>query len=154
MPIDFPPRALAPPGSALDPAADVLFYRILKEHPELPDFSVEFGSEPSRRTPPWVRVAVVRYLEPHSRGESTPIASLDVYAEDGLAAGDIARSISTAWPYLKKVTVPGEGYVSGAWVEVEAYRLDEPADAENASPLARFHLEVGLRIHPEPQGAP
>ena len=132
------------------PLADVMAYRLLSEHPRLAsyDLTVDFTSDPSTRTIPWLRVQTVRYLESHRPGESTPVISIDVYGATALASAEIATRIATIWPLLTKVNMTDEGYISGAWVEVEPYRMDEPVEAASAETIARYHLEVGLRLHP------
>ena len=152
MTVLFPDNAV-PTDYARRPLGDLVVYWVLKEHPALADrnLTLEFGDDPSSRVPPWVRVSLVRYLEPSSPGEQTPIIALDVYDTDALAAGDTAQLIAAVWPYLKKVTVTNESaYISGAWVEVDPYRLAEPDEASTGDDVARYHLEVGIRLHPTP----
>ena len=130
------------------PVEDVVLYRLLAEHPDLVGVSVELADEPSARTPPWVRVAVTRHLERPRSGETTPVAALDVFTEDGLSAAELASTITALWPTLSRIQVPGEAFVSGAWVELEPFRLPASDTSAAGADLARFHLEVGLRIHP------
>ena len=156
MTIEFPERALPPPGTVVRPAVDPVFFLLLRDHPLLSSYglTIDFAQDLSTRTPPFLRFGVVRYLEPSVPGESTPICSVDVYAADRLAAGDIARALADAWPYLKKLAIPSESaYVSGAWVELDPFLLEEPGQASTAEPLSRYHLEVGLRLHPLPKEA-
>ena len=132
------------------PLADVVAYRLLSEHPALAEYglTVDFANDPSTRTTPWLRVQTVRYLEAARPGESTPVISIDVYADTALDAAEIAARIAAVWPLLRKVNMTGEGYVSGAWVEVEPVRLDEPVESSSGETVARYHVEVGLRLHP------
>lgn len=148
-----------PPESAPEvpahPLPDVAFYRLIAEHPSLASYglTVDFSEEPSARVVPWLRIYTVRYLEMSRPGESTPIASVDVYAATHLDAAEIAGRIAALWPLLRKVEIPGEAYVSGAWVDVEPYRLSEPDPDGSGEVPARYHLEVGLRLHPSTSGA-
>lgn len=152
----FPDIALPQATDPGRPLADVVFYRLLTEHPALTGLglTVDLEHEPSTRTPPWVRVGVVRRLERTRPGEETPIAALDVFDVEHLKAADLAATIARVWPYLKKVRIESEAaFVSGAWVEVEPFRLSEPDDSGTGEGVARFHLEVGIRLHPTPLGA-
>lgn len=154
MALVLPALALPPAGYARRPSPDTVFFVLLRDHPALAPLglTVELAGAPSARTPPWVRSGVVRYLEAAAPGESTPISGVDVYAADPLAAQDAAATLATVWPYLKKVEIPSEGaYVSGAWVEVEPYLLAEPDETSTGDDLTRYHVELGLRLHPLPK---
>lgn len=136
------------------PLADVVLYRVLNEHPALAEFglTVDLPEQPSERALPWLRAGVTRYLEPSRPGEQTPIGSIDVYAESLLDAAVIAARIASIWPLLRKVEIPGEGFISGAWVETDPYILPEPDPSGTGEAPARYHLEVGLRLHPSTSG--
>lgn len=147
------PEAESPAVDA--PLADVVLYRVLNEHPALAEFglTVDLPEQPSARALPWLRTGTVRYLEPSRPGEQTPIGGIDVYADSLLDAAVIAGRIAALWPLLRKVEIPGEGFISGAWVETDPYILAEPDLAGTGETPARYHLEVGLRLHPSPSGA-
>lgn len=155
MTFTYPEIALPPDNAPGRPVADLIAYWLLKAHPLLTGIGdIEFADDPSARVSPWVRIGVSHYLEAPRPGESTPIVAVDVYADDALAASDNAELIARVWPYIKKVTIADEhAYVSGAWVEVEPYRLPEPDESSTGAKLARYHLEVGFRLHPDTQGA-
>lgn len=152
MTVTFPNNALPSDSAHPRPNADVVFYQVLKAHPVLNDITIELAHAPSTRSSTWLRLQVVRYLEPYNpAGESTPICSVDIYSDDQLKASDLASRLVQAWPLLKHTTVGdpvASAYISGGWVTTEPYFMAEPAADNQANPISRVHLELGLRIHP------
>lgn len=154
--VSFPAYAVPSDSEPRRPLADVVFLSVLAAHPALAAYglTVEFADEPSAMASPWLRVGVVRRTERTSAGEDTPVASIDVYADDALLADEIAATIARVWPYLRKVRVAdsyADGFISGGWVEVDPVRIPEPVDDAEGTPLSRSHVEVGLRLHPAPK---
>lgn len=123
------------------PFADPVVIALLVEH---------FGDAVGNRvsidnvaTTPSLRVALVGDLEAPTLWERTPIFQVEVWADSAFEAGTLATRITNEWPSIRKVTAGG-AYVSGTWIESHPRPL--PADDTD---LARYFLEVGLRLHKE-----
>lgn len=93
--------------------------------------------------PPSLRVTLTGDLEAPTDWERTPIFQVEVWAVSEFEAGTLATRITNEWPQIRRVNAAG-AYVSGAWIESHPRPL--PADDTD---LARYILEVGLRLHKE-----
>lgn len=121
------------------PFPDPVVVALLVQH-----FGDEVGDRVSIDTVglvPSLRVSNTGDREAPSNWERTPIFQVEVWHSSAFAAGTLATRIANEWPSIRRVNVAG-AFVSGAWVETNPRPL--PADDTD---LARYFLEVGLRLH-------
>lgn len=123
------------------PWPDPLVIAWLRDHPDLAPLH---GGRVSTRLDdvlPALRVTLVYDAQAATAWERVPVYQIEVWAEDEVAAGQIATDVANTWASFKGRF--GAAYISGS--EVVTWPRPEP-DPE--TDLPRYLLEAAAYVHP------